>query len=70
MPSFTWTTDKDEARKEQLTLKSLVSFDRECVGRFEFQHGLAIGTAYDDESKRAIAACVYREGNRLTGAAP
>lgn len=52
MQSFFWTVDVREAEREQLVLRELVKHDTDSL---QFMHGLAVGTAYDENSKRCVA---------------
>ena len=52
MPAYFWTTDPREAEREQLALRELVSVHS---GPLRFTRGLAIGTAYDENSRCCLA---------------
>jgi deoxyribonuclease V len=68
MPRFSWTTDIDDAKAEQLSLRSLLSDKRAIDGPHKFRRGLAIGTAYDDNTSRAVAVGVpFDEKGRYRG---
>lgn len=65
MSGFSWTNEVDEARAEQLTLRNLVSIPEGAAAPI-FSRGLAIGTAYDENSRRAIAiGFIFDESGRL-----
>ena len=58
MPNFFWTKDKSEAEKEQQILVNLVKLKNPSFKLSEFKTGLAIGTAYEENTKTAFAVCV------------
>lgn len=66
MPTFTWTKDVEEAKKEQLNLRELVKLQTALQPSLAFTSGLAIGTAYEENTKRSFAVGVRfdREGNQ------
>ncbi|MFH1225839.1 MAG: endonuclease V [bacterium] len=59
MGSFFWTTDKEEALKEQQTLCELVKLENMLPNLLKFERGAAIGSAYDSNTKRAFATAVF-----------
>lgn len=59
MPAFRWTTDVDEAKSEQRTLRDLVRVDDSSLAPLSFSRGMALGSAYDEKSKRAFAVGVF-----------
>lgn len=65
MANFFWTKDKEDAKKEQQVLVDLVETKTAAFDPLRFTSGLAIGTAYEENTKRAFAVCVFfdRNGN-------
>lgn len=55
MPAFTWTTDPDDAKSEQRSMRDLIRLETGLPENLEFRHGLAIGTAFDADHNLAIA---------------
>ncbi|NTU67172.1 MAG: endonuclease V [Candidatus Moranbacteria bacterium] len=55
---FYWAKNEDEARMEQNALVDLVKTKKTDFDFARFSVGLAIGTAYDENTKTAIASCV------------
>src|SRR5437868_1965378 len=63
MPSFSWLSDETEALKDQAALRELVQITPLMLP--EVIRGFAIGTAYNDEDRRAVAVGVsFRVGGR------
>ncbi|GEM_PF-3516148 len=62
MPAFYWTTDAEEAKKEQLALRDLVTLNTTLLRSLDFKRGIAIGTAYDENTKRSFAVGVSFNG--------
>lgn len=58
MNPFVWTNDPDVAKKEQTALRKLVTTERPDGQDFRFERGLAIGTAYDENTRRAVAVAL------------
>lgn len=58
MPAFSWTTDVDDAKSEQRHLRDLVRLETALPPSLEFEKGVAIGSAYDENSKRCLAVGV------------
>lgn len=63
MANFYWTTDVEEAKGEQRTLADLVEIKKSTFNLARFNSGLAIGTAYEENTKRAFAVCVMFDKN-------
>lgn len=65
MADFYWTNDAEEAKKEQQTLADLVEIKKSTFNPSQFSSGLAIGTAYEENTKRAFAVCAIfdKDGN-------
>ena len=59
MPAFSWTTEVEEAEREQRTLRDLVRVDNSSLAPLKFTKGVALGSAYDEKSKRAFAVGVF-----------
>lgn len=55
MPAFSWTTDPELALVEQGNLHELVVLNSGAAKGAGFSKGLAIGTSYEENTKRAIA---------------
>lgn len=58
MINFYWTKNIEEARMEQGILVNLVKTNKSHFDLARFQTGLAIGTAYEENTKTAFAVCV------------
>lgn len=54
MTTFFWTTDPQEAEREQIRLRELLLLDHN-PDALTFARGLAIGTAYEENTKTAFA---------------
>ncbi|MFH0791623.1 MAG: endonuclease V [bacterium] len=68
MANFFWTTDVEEAKQEQRTLADLVEIRKTAFNFVGFKRGLAIGTAYDENTKTAFAACiVFDRAGKIVG---
>jgi len=67
MPNYAWTTDVDQARKDQITLSGLVSLTTSpAVG--DMDTGLAIGTSYDENTNSAFAIGVrFNKRGKIVG---
>lgn len=63
MISFYWTKDVEEAKREQGALVNLVEISKSNFNSMSFQTGLAIGTAYEENTKTAFAVCVKFDRN-------
>ncbi len=63
MANFFWTKDIKEAKKEQQTLADLVETKKSAFNLAQFNTGLAIGTAYEENTKRAFVVCVMFDKN-------
>ena len=57
MTKFFWTEDVSEAKKEQTILLDLVETQKSDFISSQFRTGLAIGSAYEENTKTAIAVC-------------
>lgn len=68
MANFHWTNDIEEAKKEQQTLADLVEIKKSTFNMLQFNSGLAIGTAYEENTKRAFAVCAIfdKDGNVIS----
>lgn len=58
MPVFSWTTDIDEAKSEQRSMRELVRLETAMPESLDFDQGIAIGTSYEPNTKRAFAVAV------------
>lgn len=58
MNPFVWTNDPDVAKKEQTALRKLVATEHPDGEGWQFKKGLAIGTAYDENTRRAVAVAL------------
>lgn len=66
MAKFHWTKDAKEAKKEQQTLADLVETKKATFNPSQFSVGLAIGTAYEENTRRAFAVCVeFDSGGKI-----
>ena len=59
MPAFSWTIDVKEAESEQRHLRELVSLETSLPHSLhspylDFESGIAIGTSYDENTKRCF----------------
>lgn len=63
MVDFYWTKDRKEAQIEQGILANLVETNKSCFDLTRFKTGLAIGTAYEKNTKTAFAVCVQFNRN-------
>jgi deoxyribonuclease V len=57
MPAFFWTKDQREAKREQGTMKELVTLQTDHK-TLHYQRGFAIGTAYGESLSKAIAVAI------------
>ncbi len=68
MADFYWTKDIKEAKKEQWNLVDLVKTTKETFNVNNFKKGLAIGTAYEKNTKTAFAVCIaFNRSGKLIG---
>lgn len=58
MTAFSWATDPDVATSEQTALRELVTLTRPNGEMPFFSRGLAIGTAYDENTRKAVAVAL------------
>lgn len=58
MPNFYWAKDVDEAKREQGFLVDLVEVNKSVFDLTRFKIGLAIATAYEENTRTAFAVCV------------
>ncbi len=58
MPAFSWTRDPVEAEREQLNLRELLNLKSSLAEPYEFGTGVAIGTAYDENTSTSVAVGV------------
>lgn len=63
MASFYWTKDVKEAKKEQQALVDLAETKKSTFNLAQFNVGLAIGTAYEENTRMAFAVCVMFDKN-------
>lgn len=63
MVNFYWTKNIEEARIEQSILVNLVEINKSYFDLTRFQTGLAIGTAYEENTKTAFAVCAQFNRN-------
>ena len=66
MSDFYWTKDIDEAKREQRFLVDLVKINESTFDLNDFRIGLAIGTAYEENTKTAFAVCKRFDKNGRT----
>ena len=55
MPPYSWTIDPAKAEREQLNLRELIKPKRSSRALPPLSNGIAIGTAYDPNSKHSVA---------------
>ncbi|MDP2632131.1 MAG: endonuclease V [Candidatus Curtissbacteria bacterium] len=68
MANFFWTIDVEEARQEQRTMVNLVEIRKTSFNLAGFDKGLAIGTAYDENTKMAFAVCAtFDRAGKIVG---
>lgn len=58
MPAFHWTTDVEEAKLEQRSLKDLINLNTTLPESLEFNRGMAIGVSYVKSENIAVAVGV------------
>lgn len=63
MAIFYWTKDENEAKREQGILVDLVKTNISDFSLANFVTGLAVGTAYEENTKTAFATCVTFDKN-------
>lgn len=63
MATFLWPNEKDDAIKEQLALRDLVKLTTVFPTSLSFDHGLAIGTSYEENTKTAFSVGIKFDGN-------
>ncbi|MBU4332248.1 endonuclease V [Patescibacteria group bacterium] len=59
MASFSWTTDRKEAKQEQQSLYNLLNLKNTLLNLPKFNRGIAIGSAYEENTKRAFATAIF-----------
>ncbi|MBU4256820.1 endonuclease V [Patescibacteria group bacterium] len=63
MAIFSWTTDKEEAKQEQQTLYNLLELRNALPNLPSFKRGIAVGSAYEENTKRAFATAIFFDQN-------
>ena len=67
MANFYWAKDEKEAEKEQSILVNLVKTESSDFNSADFRTGLAVGTAYEENTKTAFAVCaIFDKNGRIT----
>ncbi len=59
MPPFHWTSNVEDAKQEQRTIKELLSLETGLPPSLSFNTGLAIGCSYEENTGRAFAVGVF-----------
>jgi len=66
MANFYWAKDEKEAKREQNILVDLVKIKNSDFNQINFKAGLAIGTAYEENTKTAFATCaIFDKGGKI-----